>query len=251
MREAHHSALVAAATLEEEIEWLSCPLIQSQSETQTHSHGRDCRHRSRGCKRKHHQVWPEDCLAPYYEYNPPVRSLEPGGEEAATKDLNLGEPPELEMEVAYFLQGSAESLGEENMKVPSPKPPIEDLQKWVTWKAWTCETLSWWQELTMVPGVDNYKKLARKVWASFEILKRVSELCWVKNDHWALPALPCLCQKSFLLPPDSIFACWDIWEIPHEKTVAYMQALQFWAEKGNLRLLICLPEGNHACWWGV
>ena len=62
----------------------------------------------------------------------------------------------------------------------------------------------------------------------------MSDLHRMKNDHQALPALLCLHQKSFLLPPDSIFTCWDIWEIPHEKTVAYAQALQFWVEKVNL-----------------
>ena len=91
VREAHHSALVVVATLEGEIEQLSCPLIWSQSETWTHSHSRDChRHRSRGWKRRHCQVWPEDCCAPYFKYNPYQGSLEPRGEEAATEDLNLG-----------------------------------------------------------------------------------------------------------------------------------------------------------------
>ena len=123
VREAHCSALAAAATLEGEIEWLSCPLICSQSETWTHSCSRDChRHRSREQKRRCCQVWPEDCHAPYFKYNPLLRSSEPGGEEAATKDVNLGEPPELELEVTYFLQGSAKSSGEENMKAPSPNP---------------------------------------------------------------------------------------------------------------------------------
>ena len=86
---------------------------------------------------------------------------------AATKDLDLEEPPELGPEVTCFLQGSAKSLGEENVKVPSPEPPIEELQKWVTWKVQVYETPSWSQELTMVPGVDKYKKLAHEVWASF------------------------------------------------------------------------------------
>ena len=62
----------------------------------------------------------------------------------------------------------------------------------------------------------------------------MSELHWVKNDHLAPPALPCLHLKNFLLPPDSIFAHWDIQEIQHEKMVAYTWALQFWAEKVNL-----------------
>ena len=171
---------------------------------------------------------------PYFKYNPPLRSLEPRGEEAAIEDLDLGELLELELEVTYFLQGSAKSLGEGNVKAPSPEPPIEDLQKWVILKAWTCKTPSWWQELTMVPGVDDYKKLACEVQASFQFPKRASELHWVKNDHWALPALLGLFQKSFLPLPDSIFACQDIQKIPHEKMVAYTWALQFWVKKGNL-----------------
>ena len=53
------------------------------------------------------------------------------------------------------------------MKTPSPEPPIEELQKWVTWKAQAYETPSWWQELTMVPQVDDYKKLAHEEQAPF------------------------------------------------------------------------------------
>ena len=184
VREAHQKALAMAATLEEKIEWLSCPLVRSQLEAWAHSRNRDHhRCRSRGRKKKHCQVWLEDCHGPYFEYHPSWRSLESGGEAAATEDLNLEEPPELGPEVTCFLQGSVKSLGEENVKVPSPKPPIEELQKWVTWKAWAYKTPSWWQELTMVPGLDDYEKLACEVWASFQLLKRVSEQCWVKNNH--------------------------------------------------------------------
>ena len=135
-REAHQKALAMVATLEEEIEWLSCSLIRSQSEARAHSRSRDhCRCRSRGRKRRHHQVQLEDCCAPYLEYHPSQRSLESGGEVVATKDLNLEELPELGPEVTCFLQGSAESSEEENVKEPSPEPPIEELQKWVTWRA--------------------------------------------------------------------------------------------------------------------
>ena len=157
MREAHQKALATVATLEEEIEQLSCPLIRSQSEAQAHSPSRDhCRCRLRGWKRRCHQVWPEDCRASYFEYHPSQRSSESKGDVAATEDLNLEELPELGPEVTCFLQGSAKSLEEENMKVPSPEPPIEKLQKWVTWKAQAYETPSWWQELTMVPKVNDY-----------------------------------------------------------------------------------------------
>ena len=63
----------------------------------------------------------------------------------------------------------------------------------------------------------------------------------MKNVHLAPPALLCHCWKNFLLPLDSIFACQNIWEIQHEKTVAYASALQFWAEKVNL------PTGGKPC----
>ena len=102
------------------------------------------------------------------------------------------------------------------------------------WKAQMYETPSWWQELTTVPGMDDHKKLACEVQASFCLPRRASKLCKLKNNHQAPPALPCLCQKDFLPPPDSIFTCWDIQEIPYKKTVAYTHALQFWAEKVNL-----------------
>ena len=58
-------------------------------------------------------------------------------------------------------------FGEENVKAPSSKPPIGELQRWVMWKALTYKTPGWWQELTKVPGVDDCKKLACEVQASF------------------------------------------------------------------------------------
>ena len=223
-----------AAALEGEIEQLSHPVVRSWSEVWAHSRSRDWhRCRSRGKKRRCCQVQPEDCHAPYFEYHPSQRSLESRGKVAATKDPNLEELLELGLKVTCFLRGSAGS-SEENVRAPSPKPPVEKLQKWVTWKAQAYKTPSWWQELMMVPGVDNHKKLAWEVQASFGLPKRVSKLCQVENYHQAPPALPCLLWKNFLLPPDSIFTCWDIWEIQHEKMVTYAQALQFWAEKVDL-----------------
>ena len=156
------------------------------------------------------------------------------------EDFNLEDLPELVLEITCFLLGPVES-SEENMKMLSPEPPIEELEKWVTWRAQAYETPSWWQELAMVPEVDNPKKLAHEVWASFWLPKRASEWCWVKNDHQAPPAMLCLHQKNFLPLPDSIFACQDIWEIQHEKMVACAQALQFWVEKADL------PTGGKPC----
>ena len=67
-------------------------------------------------------MWLEDCCTPYFEYHPSPRSLEPGGEAAAIEDPDLEEPPEMGPEVTCFLQGSAKSLGEENVKCPPLNP---------------------------------------------------------------------------------------------------------------------------------
>ena len=82
--------------------------------------------------------------------------------------------------------------------------------------------------------VEDHEKLAQEVWASFQLPKRARKLHEVENYHQAPPAPPCLLWKNFLPLPNSIFACRDIWEMQHEKTVAYAQALQFWAEKVDL-----------------
>ena len=126
VREAHQKALATAATLGEEIEWLSCPLTRSQLEAQAHSRSWDChRWRSRGQKRRCHQVQPEDCHAPYFKYHPSQRGSESEGNEEAPKDFNLEDPLKLGPEVNCFLWGAVKSSEEENMKMPSPKPPIE------------------------------------------------------------------------------------------------------------------------------
>ena len=72
VREAHWRALAMVAALEEEIEWLSYPITRGRLEAQANSRSQDCcRWRSRGWKRRCHQVWPEDCHAPYFEYHLP------------------------------------------------------------------------------------------------------------------------------------------------------------------------------------
>ena len=71
---------------------------------------------------------------------------------------------------------------------------------------------SWWQELVEILEVDDFQELAQKIWASFELPQRMSELHNVENYNLSPPAPKCLCQKDFLLPPDPKFSCWDIRE---------------------------------------
>ena len=241
IREAHQKALVAAAALEGEIERLSHPLPQSQPEVRVTSKSRDCwAYGATECKRRHHQVWFTNNPAPCH---PPQECPESGKGEATTEDLELGELLDLKLGVTSFLRGSAESSEEQG---PPPELPVWDLCKLVTWKSKMTETPEWWRELLVVPGVPNCKRLVQKVWASFSHPKRASEVKEMKDHCQAPPAPPCLLRKSFQLPPDTIFACWDIREIWREKTITYAHAIQYWVEKSDLP-----TGGSHASWLKV
>ena len=54
------------------------------------------------------------------------------------------------------------------------------------------------------------------------------------QSHWAPPAPKCICQKEFLPLPNPMFPNWDFWEGQSKKTLAYTEALQYWAEMANL-----------------
>ena len=162
----------------------------------------------------------------------------PGGVQSLKKtkrplDFYLEAPPELGPEVNSFHQGPAKSSEEEGRRTSSQEPPVEELESWLTWRAQMHNMPGWWEELAMVPGVDDHKKLAQEVWASFQLPQRISKWQWVENYHQASLASPCLHWKSFLPPPNSKFTCQDIRELQQEKTVAYAKALQFWMGKAN------------------
>ena len=208
VREAHWKALATTATLEEEIEQLSQSITQDWLEAHTHSRSWDhCRWKSWGWNRRCCPVWPEQSPVPYFKYNPPWRGPASEEDEKALLDFDLEAPSELGPEVDCFLQGPAESSGEEDRRISSPEPPVEDLESWVTWRARVHDMPDWWQELTEVPGVDDHEKLAWEVQASFELPWQISKWHCVENYHQAPLAPLCIHQKSFLLPPDSKFTC--------------------------------------------
>ena len=84
-----------------------------------------------------------------------------------------------------------------------------------------------------IPGLSDFQELAWKIRASFELPWQMSEIHDIKNYYMAAPAPKCICQREFLPPPNPMFPCWDIWEGQLQKTVAYAQALHYWAEKPN------------------
>ena len=247
MREAHQMALATMAALEEEIEWLSWSVTRGWSEVHAHSRSQDGhRWKSEGWNRRCHPVQLEESHVPYFEYNPPWRGPASEEDEEGLLDFDLETPLELGPEVNCFLQGPAENLGEEDRRTSSPETPVEDLEGWVTWRAWVDGTPYWWQELTEVPGVDDHEKLAWEMWASFKLPQQISKWHHVENYHKAPPALPCFHQKSFLPLPDSKSSCQGIMELQQEKMVAYAQASSFGQKKP-----ICLLRANHTFWWGA
>ena len=154
-------------------------------------------------------------------------------EELKGDEANLEDPPELKPVVASFLWGSPETSGDEGEDA-LPKPTVSDLVGWVTWKAKMCDTPDWWRELSMVPGEEDTMKLARQVWASFQLPCWLQELKEEMATLRTPPAPPCLCLQKFMLPPKLIFASRDIGEVPREKTVVYARVLQYWEEQNNL-----------------
>ena len=51
-----------------------------------------------------------------------------------------------------------------------PKPSIRNYEVWLDWQACQLDMLHWWVELTAIPNVENPKRLAQKICASFLIL---------------------------------------------------------------------------------
>ena len=156
-----------------------------------------------------------------------------GKEGSKDGDSDLGEQPEPKPAVASFQQRSPETSNNEGKEMP-PEPTVLDFAEWVHWKAERYNTPSWWMEVSTVPGEDNTMKLARQVRASFELPWWLQELDVERATLQAPPALPCLHWQRFMLQANSIFASWDIREVPREKVVAYARALQYWAEQNDL-----------------
>ena len=96
------------------------------------------------------------------------------------------------------------------------------------------DTLAWWWELKEVPNQDNLQEFTRRVWASFQVPKARCHASKVDNDHSTPPA-PCSLDRDQFLPLlDMQFSSQDFWLTQPQKILAYVKALQYWAEKAQL-----------------
>ena len=85
----------------------------------------------------------------------------------------------------------------------------------------------WWVELTAIPNMENPKKLARKIHASFLILAVRCEAS--PGQGYTAPPTPKCLTRNMFLPNELSYQ--DVCQQPLVLTVAYAQVLQYWVEK--------------------
>ena len=151
-------------------------------------------------------------------------------------EFNLGPPPELGLDVKDFFQEQNSRQVEDRGSGPSQEPQMEDYERWVEWRGQMDATPTCWWELLEILEVNNVQELAQKIRASFELPQWMSKIHDVENYYLAPLAPRCIWQKAFLLSLDPTFPCWGIREGQLQKTIAYVQALQYWVEKANLSM---------------
>ena len=236
VHQAHQSASSAMAALEEEIERLHWMKVHPSSGQRNMDKGNPKLGRKRQ-RQLSFSVQPPS-------HRSAISNMPSGGTGPEGRESDLGEPPQLEAEVASFLQGSlGASLAED--EVMPPEPPISWSAEWVCWRAGSCDTPARGTKLSMVQEVD-IKQLAQEVRALFYHPKQMHELNPLEVPFQVPPAPPCLCQQRFMPPATSIYASWDIREIPCEKVIAHIRA---YSTTGNK--ITCQGRVNHAFWWKV
>ena len=191
VRKVHQKAMSTAATLEEEIEKLQRMKAHSGPKWRhMDSHRPEERRRKRQC-----QVSFSSQPTASQSANPDTPSSRMGSEGG---DSDLGEPPQLQDEVASFLQGSSKMPEEDDEEV-LPEPPISQSAKWVQWKAEKCDVPNWWVELSTVL-LEDTGRLAQEVRASFQLPRCMHELDPKEAPFHAPLAPPCLHQQRFMPP---------------------------------------------------
>ena len=115
-------------------------------------------------------------------------------------------------------------------KNPSVEPSISNLEAWLEYQSIQIGTPMWWKELEAVPGITDWQKFTRKIWASFYILEVQSRM--FSGEGYSVPPTPQSLNRGAFLPDNLTYQ--DVRWQPTLLTVAYCQCLQSWAEKCNL-----------------
>ena len=78
-----------------------------------------------------------------------------------------------------------------------PEPSIKDVETWLDWQACQMDTPYWWAELTAIPELENPKRLAWKIHASFSILM-IRCKAFPGQVYTVPPAPRCITRNLFL-----------------------------------------------------
>ena len=97
------------------------------------------------------------------------------------------------------------------------EPLIGKYEVWLKWQACQLDTPPWWRELVAILEVEDPKRLAQKIWASFLILVVRCEA--FLNQGYTVPPTPKCLTRSRFLPDDPTYQ--DIWLKPQPLTLAY------------------------------
>ena len=153
-----------------------------------------------------------------------------GGE---VEESNLCPTPTIGLELECFLETPTTTQGARDQWGPLPEPSIDNSEMWLEWQACQVDTPNWWKELVTIPNVGDPKRLAQKICASFKVPRVRCKTLRDHGEYTTPPALKCIQRNMFLSDTSSHLLYQDYQLKPPQKTIAYAQALQYWAEKAN------------------
>ena len=142
---------------------------------------------------------------------------------------DLGPPPTLRLELEHLLEMPTTGWGMRGRWDYLPELLIKNYNLWLRWWAHQLDTHHWWEELTAIPEVGDIKTLAWKICMSFNI--PVVQCGALSNQDYMAPLAPKCLRRGMFLLDDSSYQ--DVWLKPQLLTLAYAQALQYWAEEAN------------------
>ena len=160
----------------------------------------------------------------------PLGQVTGGGE---VEESNLGPLPALEPELECFLEAPTPIWGTGDRWGLLPEPSIKNYEVWLEWQACQVNIPDWWRELVTIPTACDPGMLACIICTSFKVpwvrCKTFKDL----GDYTVPPAPKCIQREMFLQVANSHLPFQDYWLKQLWRTLAYTQALHYWAEKAN------------------
>ena len=105
------------------------------------------------------------------------------------EENDLGPPPTLGLELEYFLETPTTMWGTRDRQGSPPQPSINNYELWLEWQACQVDMPNWWKELAAIPNMGDPKRLAWKIYATFNV---PWVICKTLRDHreYTVPPAP-------------------------------------------------------------